>query len=243
MRRYPSRELAYSFGPGPWGPAVKALIWANIGMFLLPVLWRPAIGYLALVPAAVVEEWWIWQIFTYMFLHGGVGHILFNMLALWMFGTELERLWGTRFFVRYYFACGLAAGAATVLVGMTFGGSMYYAPTVGASGAIYGLLLAYGLIYPDRLILFWLFPVPAKYAVMIMGGISFFSAISGTAGGIAHVAHLGGLVAGYLILRGRRLRVAPELKYWYLRWKMNRQRRRFGVYPGQQDDDWNRRIH
>ena len=208
---------------------------------------RAVQGFLGLVPAAVFEEFRIWQPVTYMFLHGTIGHILFNMLALWMFGTELERLWGTRFFLRYYFATGIAAAITTILVSLTpfdVTSRMYYSVTIGASGAIYGLLLAYGLTFPNRPIyIYFLFPIPAKYFVMIMGFIALLSAAGDSGGGIAHITHLGGLVAGYLLLRGRSLSPANEVRYRYLRWKMDRARKKFGVYSGGRRDDWDKRVH
>jgi len=169
------------------------------------------------------------------------------MLALWMFGTELERMWGTRFFLSYYFATGLAAAASSLFVALLpfqLADRMYFAVTIGASGAIYGLLLAYGLYFPRRPILFMLvFPIQAKYFVMIMGAIAFLSSVSDAGGGVAHVAHLGGLVAGYLILKRGRIHPLAEVKYRYLKWKIGRLKRKFDVYSGGRRDDWDRRIH
>ena len=249
MRRYPSRprELSYAFGPGPVSSAIKALIIANIVMYLATAALPGIRTYLGLMPAAVIEQLTIWQPVTYLFIHGNLFHVLFNMLALWMFGTELERMWGTRFFVRYYFATGIAAGASTLVVSLLpfgFAAPLYYSLTIGASGAVYGVLLAFGLAYPDRPIyMYLLFPIPAKYFVMIVGAIAFLSSVGEGGSGIAHITHLGGLVAGYLILRGRRVGPATELKYWYLRWKMNRARKKFGIHSGGRHDDWDRRIH
>jgi len=246
MRRPPSRDLVYAIGPGPLSPAVKALIIGNVAMFLVMPFMPSLARSLTLVPVAVLHGR-IWQVVTYMFLHGSLAHIFFNMLALWMFGTELERLWGTRFFVRYYFATGIVAGLTTIAFSMvptTMAADLYYSGTIGASGAIYGLLLAYGLTFPDRLLmLFLVFPVPAKYAVMIFGGIELFLSASDLGGGVAHVAHLGGLAAGYVILRGRRFRPIEEARYRYLRWKMERARKKFGVYTGGRKDDWDKRVH
>lgn len=235
MRRPPSHDLSYAFGPGPLSPAVKALIIANVTMFVVMPFVPSVAAYLPLVRADVMHGR-VWELVTYMFLHGTVGHIFFNMLALWMFGTELERMWGTPFFVRYYFATGIAAGISTIVFST--------APTIGASGAIYGLLLAYGLTFPNRpLLLFLVFPVPAKYAVMIFGAIELFLSASDMGGSVAHVAHLGGLAAGYLLLRGRRFRPMEEVRYRYLRWKMERARKKFGVYSGGRKDDWDQHIH
>jgi membrane associated rhomboid family serine protease len=239
MRRPPSRDLSYAF-------AIKALIIANVTMFVVMPFMPSVAGSLALVPEQVLHGR-VWQVVTYMFLHGNLAHIFFNMLALWMFGTELERRWGTPFFVRYYFATGIAAALSTIvfsLVPIAMTARLYYTGTIGASGAIYGLLLAYGLTFPDRpLLLFLLFPVPAKYAVMIFGGIELFLSASDIGGGVAHITHLGGLAAGYVLLRGRRFRPLEEARYHYLRWKMERARKKFGVYSGGRKDDWDKHVH
>ena len=256
MRRYRYSYGAsqYSFGPGGITPAIKALIWINIGAFVLTIFYQPLVIYFGLTPAAVFEQVWIWQPFTYLFLHGGFGHILFNMLALWMFGVQLERRWGTRFFLKYYFITGVGAAVSTLIASLLpflGGSSIYYSVTIGASGAVYGVLLAFAMYYPDVPILFFLlFPIPARYFVMIIGGIAFLMSVSATGGGIAHIAHLGGLLFGYLYLtRGAgglgwgRVGLKAELKYRYLKWKMNRLRRKFEVRSGGRGDDWNRRIH
>lgn len=251
MRRYPSASTyAYSFGPGPLTPAVKALIIANVAVFLVDWLAARSIGFqlfsvFGLRPVAVIQGFQIWQLVTYLFLHGGLFHILFNMLALWMFGVELERTWGTRAFTKYYFITGIAAGVATLVIALTpLGRDAYVIPTVGASGAIYGLLLAYGLYFPNRPIYMYLvFPIPAKYFVMILGAIAFMAAAEGAGSGVAHWAHVGGLVAGYLYLKRGRLNVMSEIKYRYLKWRINRMRRRFDVYSGGRADDIDRRVH
>ncbi len=241
MRRSSSAYTSsYSFGPGPMSTALKALIWANVVMFVLTTFWPGLQLWLGLAPADVFRHLWIWQPVTYMFLHGGLFHILFNMIALWMFGVELERLWGTRFFLKFYLICGLGAAASTLLISLV-SASVYYSVTIGASGAIYGLLLAYGLYFPDRpIFLYFVFPIPAKYFVMILGGIEFFASVSDSTSGIAHAAHLGGLVVGYLYLKGLRTNLGGEIKYRYLKWKYDRQRRKFDVYSGGRSD---RRLH
>ena len=131
-------------------------------------------------PRWVLHDFWIWQLATYMFLHGGIFHILFNMLALWMFGAELERVWGTRYFLKFYFVTGIGAGVLTVLFSLlpfAFAQQVQQSNIIGASGAIYGLLLAYALYFPDRPILLVIFPVPAKIAVAILGAIAFYSSL------------------------------------------------------------------
>ena len=241
MARYPS-DVTYSFGPGGISPAVKVLIITNVVLFAMNFIVGEAMTLsLALTPQAVVEKLSVWQLFTYMFLHstGGFGHILFNMLALWMIGTDLERTWGTRFFVKYYFITGVGAGVTSLLMSL-FSDVVYYSPTVGASGAIYGLLLAFAMYFPHRTLILFIFPVPARIAVTILGAIAFLSSMGGPGGGVAHSAHLGGLVVGYLYLKGLRARPMDELKYRYLKWKMGRARSKFGVYSGgrSSDDDW-----
>ena len=247
--RFPSSSsFAYSFGPGPLTPAIKILIAANVGAFLVSLI-VPAIKLrLGLHPADIVEHLAIWQPVTYMFLHDGIFHILFNMLALWMFGVELERMWGSRFFVKFYFVAGVGAALTTLLLSFTpfaFANQLYYSLTIGASGAVYGILLAYARYFPHRpILLYFVFPSPAKYFVMIIGAISLLSAMSGPGGGIAHATHLGGLLAGYLYLKsGVRTHLIAEIKYRYLKWRINRMRRRFDVYSGGRADDVDRRVH
>lgn len=242
MPRYPSSNVTYAIGPGGISPAVKLLLIINVVLFFMNMIVGDAMTLrLGLSPQAVFEQMALWQPVTYMFLHstGGIGHILFNMLALWMFGTDLERTWGTRFFTKYYFITGIGAAATTMAVGW-FSDSVYYSITVGASGAIYGLLVAYAIYFPHRTIYYIIFPIPARVFVIIAGAIAFLSSMGGPGGGVAHAAHLGGLVVGYLYLKGLRLRPLDELKYRYLRWKMGRARGRFDVYSGGRspDDDW-----
>ena len=244
MRRYPSSYASsFSFGPGPISTALKALIAANVAMFLAaeftPLNLNPILG---LVPKLALRQLWLWQPITYMFMHAGVVHLVINMLTLWMFGGELERTWGTRYFLKYYFVTGVGAGALTVLISLLpfeFTQQIYSSATVGASGAIFGLLLAYGLYFPDRPIyLYFVFPIPAKYFVLIIGAISFFAG-----GGVAHATHLGGVLVGYVYLKSARIHPLSEMKYRYLKWKINRVRKKFDVYSGGRADDWDRRVH
>jgi membrane associated rhomboid family serine protease len=228
----------YSFGPGRWTPAVKALIIANVVTFVVTSFAEPLVDVFGLRPAALFGRLAVWQPVTYMFVHAGAGHVLFNMLMLWMFGVELERIWGTVYFTKFYLVSGLGAGFTQVLLGILpfeFANQFYLPVTVGASGAIYGLLLAYALYFPHRpILMFFVFPVQAKYFVMILGGLALLFSLQG-ASGVAHTAHLGGLVAGYLYLKGMKgTRVHPlaELRYRWLRWRIDRARRRFDVYTG-----------
>ena len=248
--RYPAPSgLSYSFGPGGITPAIKALILANVVMFVAGWFTGAIQDWLGMQPSAVVGDGQLWRLLTYMFLHSrqSFAHILFNMLSLWMFGVELERTWGTKFFLKYYFVCGVGAALTTLL--LSFFPIPVFEPlwtslTVGASGAIYGVLLAYGLYFPHRPIyMYFLFPVSAKYFVMIMGGISLLSALSSSGGGIAHTTHLGGLVAGYLYLKGTGVNLLSEIQYRFLKWRINRMRRKFDVYSGGRADDVDRRVH
>jgi membrane associated rhomboid family serine protease len=243
MTRYARpNSLTYSFGPGPITPAVKWIIWANVAAFVATVIHHDLIYVFGVVPADVIERYRIWQPITYMFIHAGPTHILFNMLGVWMFGVELERLWGTNFFLRYYAVTGIGAAITTIVVALlpfAITARTYDTVTVGASGALFGILLAFAMYYPERPILMALiFPIPAKYFVIIIGALSYFS----SPGGVAHAAHLGGLIFGYLYLRGGRGGLTAEMKYRYLKWKMNRLRRKFDVYSGGRSD-WDRNVH
>jgi membrane associated rhomboid family serine protease len=249
MPRYPSRyssSSSFSFGPGPVSTALKALIGANVAVFFAQTFLPLLTDVFGLRPGFVVHGW-LWQLGTYMFLHGGIGHIFFNMLALWMFGAELERLWGTPYFLRFYFITGIGAGLLTVLFSLLpFDASqqIYQSNVIGASGAIYGLLLAYGLYFPDRPIyIYMVFPIPAKYLVIVVGAIAFYSTVSGSGGGVANATHLGGLLVAYFLIKGTRVHPLAEVKYRYMKWKINRARKKFDVYSGGRANDWDRRVH
>jgi membrane associated rhomboid family serine protease len=246
MRRTASPYASsFSFGPGPLSSAMKGLIGANVLIFFAQTF-KPVLTLaFGLEPFAVVERFWIWQLGTYMFLHGGVFHILFNMLALWMFGTELERIWGTRYFLKFYFVTGIGAGVLTVLFSTLpfgFAQQIQHSVVIGASGAVYGLLLAYALYFPDRPILMIVFWVPAKVCVAILGGIALVTSLSET-GGVANATHLGGLLVAYLFLKRPKMHPMAEVKYRYLKWKINRVRKKFDVYSGGRSKDYDRHVH
>jgi membrane associated rhomboid family serine protease len=244
-RNSPLYTSSFSFGPGGISTALKALIAANVVMFLITTFVPQVQLLLGLRPAAVLGGLQVWQLVTYMFLHGGIFHILFNMLALWMFGTELERIWGTRYFLKYYFVTGVGAGALTVLFSLLpfdFARTVHDSLIIGASGAIYALLLAYALYFPDRPILMIVFWVPAKVCVAILAAIALVTSLS-EVGGVANATHLGGMIIGYLFLKGARVHPLSELKYRYLKWKINRVRKKFDVYSGGRADDWDRHVH
>jgi membrane associated rhomboid family serine protease len=245
MSRYaPSHSISYSFGPGPISFAVKWIIIINVVVFIATSFVRGAFDLFGLTPGLVIERGWLWQLVTYMFLHGGALHLLFNMLGIWMFGVELERRWGTRFFVQYYAVSGIGGGITFLLVSLlplAATAPAYYTPAVGASGALFGLLLAYAIYWPERPILLLLVFVPAKVFVMIYGGLALLNTFQPSRG-VADAAHLGGLIFGYLYLQGGRGGLTAEIKYRYLKWKMNRLRRKFDVYSGGRSD-WDGKIH
>jgi len=177
--------------------ATLTLIILNVGLFLINILFPRTTAYLALTPYLVVREKAVWQVLTYMFVHGGTWHILFNMLALFIFGTPLERRLGSSEFLLYYFITGVGAGLATLVVNWYTG--LAVVPVVGASGAIYGLLLAYATLYPDtRLFIFGILPLRAPIAVLLFAGLALFFQLTGARSGVAHLTHLAGLVFGYL---------------------------------------------
>ena len=245
--RFPSTSgMSYSFGPGPLTPAIKAIVIANVVGFVLALAVPSITLGLGLRPADIVTKLHVWQPVTYMFLHGGIFHILFNMLALWMFGTELERIWGTRYFLKFYFVTGIGAGVLTVLFSFLpfqFAQDIHYSKIIGASGAIYGMLLAYAMYFPDRPILLIVFWVPAKLCVAILGAIALVTSLS-EPGGVANATHLGGLLVGFLMLKSGRMHPISELKYRYLKWKINRVRKKFDVYSGGRNQkDWDRHVH
>lgn len=189
-------------------PVIKWLLISNVAIWLaFDLLLRPftiggvpifdvLAGYLALWPLGT--HFYPWQLVTYMFMHGGFWHIFFNMLALWMFGTELEHLWGSKQFAIYYLLCGVGGGLTHLLVAPLLGQA---APTVGASGAVFGVLIAFGMLFPDRPIyLYLLLPIKAKYFVLMYIGLELYTGVMGTADGIAHFAHLGGAAVGFAYL-------------------------------------------
>ena len=240
-----SYTRSYSLSGG-LPPGIRALLISNVAVFLLQFFTRGTpigrlLSFFALVPSDVFPSFFLWQLATYMFLHGGIWHILWNMLALWMFGCELERLWGTRRFLRFYFVCGIGAGVC-VVVG-NYLARTPHVPTVGASGAIYGVLLASAVLWPDRLILFsFLIPIKMKYFVMIIGAIAFLNSFDANSG-VSNVAHLGGMLFGYVFLKmprgitNRSFDPMGWLRASYRSWKLARAKRKFQVYLRKQRSD------
>ena len=207
-----------SIGTPPLTPVVKWLLIINVAVwFIFQVILEgflrvPLTSLFAMFPGKVLFDFQIWQLFTYMFMHSlQVTHILFNMLMLWFFGAELEQRWGGKFFLTYYMVCGFGAAILycagmwtyTLITGSQTG---LIIPVVGASGAVFGLLLAQGLLFGERVVYFFMiFPMKTKFFVMLMGLIELASLMtSSVAGGeVAYLAHLGGLVAGYICLKFR----------------------------------------
>jgi len=216
---------------------VKRLIVVTSAVFVvtylpLQVSASPSLAYpfiwFALRPHDVLFKLRIWQLATYLFLHGGFFHIIFNMFALWMFGSDLERMWGSKKFLYFYFFAGVGAGLTDVVLNAIIQPGVQTA-TIGASGAIYGLLLAYGMTFPDRPIyLYLIIPIKAKWFVMIMGGIELISSFGTPGSGVDHIAHLGGMLFGFIYLRGLGLPYQLELRYH--EWRRARLRRKFEVY-------------
>jgi membrane associated rhomboid family serine protease len=198
------KNATHVFFGGPVTRTVKLLITINVAVFIIQTL-SHLMGsnaieiYFGLIPASVTHDLRIWQFVTYMFLHGGIFHIFFNMLTLFMFGNDLERYWGTSRFLNYYLVTGIGAGVCSWLVAMNS-----IAIVIGASGAIYGLLLAYGMLYPNRIVyLNFLLPVKVKWLVIIMGAVAFFYSVTGGEPGVANIAHLGGMLVGLVLLKGK----------------------------------------
>ncbi len=212
---------------GNW---VMKLIFANVVVFLLQSIFSTSlvrfeiplgsrllvdqmqsmIYYFGLTPVLVVTKYYIWQLFTYMFLHGDFFHIFLNMYALLLFGIPVEQLWGTKKFMFYYFFTGIGAGIVIFIINMASSGAGAFIPTIGASGAVFGLLLAFGVLFPDvELLVFFFIPMKAKYLVVLYGGIELVSLMSsGANSNVSHIGHLGGLLFGgifFLVTKRRGL--------------------------------------
>lgn len=180
-------------------PITQALIIINVVVFMAQLTLGDGFsGLLALWPLAA--GFMPWQILTYGFAHGGLAHLAFNMFGLSMFGSEIERIWGSKRYLIYFLVCVVTAGLAQLLVSALRGS---IAPTIGASGGVFGVLLAFGLMFPRRMIvpLFPPIPMRALTFVWIYGGLELLLGVTGTADGVAHFAHLGGMLGGYLLIR------------------------------------------
>lgn len=244
-------------------PAIKLLLIANVAVFVvhhLFVAWLfQAPGVIAfmrwfgLVPSEAIGGLRVWQPFTYLFLHGDLWHLLINLFVLWMFGSDLERMWGPRRFLKYFLMTGIGAGLLNIAVkyavalfssspAATFGLSI---PTIGASGAVYGVLLAAAMFFPERQVFLFPFPImiPMRIYVIIIGAIAFYSSLRAPGDGISHVTHLGGMVVGYFYIRRGSFFFGVRNRYHD--WRRRRLRRKFEVYlrrkqgaPPPRPDDW-----
>jgi len=187
------------------GKVVQVLAFKRYGLFT---------AIFSLFPALIKSNGWVWQMFTYMFLHGNFLHLFFNMYALYIFGKPVEERWGVKEFLFFYMFTGVGAGIITFLWNVV---KNPFIPTIGASGAIFGVILAFGLEFPEAvLLLFFVIPVKAKYAAVIFGGIELLMIITGSMKGIGHFTHLAGLLFGYI--------------YYVIRIKNRYRRRSFGVF-------------
>jgi membrane associated rhomboid family serine protease len=214
-------------------PVISFLLISNAVVFVLQmVAFEPLMVHFALWPVGTpdviqqngelvwVPPFQIWQLVSYGFLHGGLLHLSLNLFAMWMLGVQLENAWGSRLFAIYYLVCVLGAGLIQLVVASygVLNAEIY--PTIGASGGVFGILLAFGMMFPNQRLIFLLLPVPirAKYFVIGYGAFELFAGISGTTAGIAHFAHLGGMLVGFLLIqywRGR-LPIRPRRRvFWW----------------------------
>ena len=196
-------EVAYK--PQLFTDAIKILVSVNFGIYILQsVSGKEDVFFrlFGLVPSTFISDLMLWQPFTYLFFHApfyssvGISHVLLNMLGLWVFGRELEQAWGKTKFLRYYFTTGIGSGLITYFFQISSDN-----PVIGASGAVYGILLAYGISYPNRMLYIWgLIPVRSMWLVIVMGSIAFFGLL-GNADGISHVTHISGMLIGYVLIK------------------------------------------
>ncbi len=238
------RRPYMSFFP-PLTPALKLIVIVTSAAFVATYIpywllhWEAPFVWLGLTPYLVMHKGFLWQPVTYLFLHGNIMHILFNLFALWMFGSDLERTWGSRQFLFYFFLCGVGAAIFDVLMQPSA-----RVPTIGNSGAVYGILIAFALLFPDRPIFLWfVIPVKAKWFVLGMAIIEFVMSLSAPGTGISHIAHVGGMLVGLVYLRGGRFWSRWQLGYH--EWRRARLRKKFEIYmrKREQKDDAGRWIN
>jgi membrane associated rhomboid family serine protease len=238
----PFRSSSFGSSSGFLTLGVKWLLIANTAIFLIQFALFHGLGvglnFLKLTPEQTVHGF-LWQPLTYMFLHSAtdVSHVLWNMVSLFLMGPMLEGSWGRTTFLKYYVYSGVGAGVCVVIASYVMGGRDL--PTVGASGALFGLLIAYGVLYPDVL---FFGVIKAKWFALIWGAVQFLNLIAARSSGVSFIAHLGGMLAGYLLIRfgflGRRR--GPEIdpfamaNNWYREWKLARAKRKFEVYMRKQ---------
>jgi membrane associated rhomboid family serine protease len=204
------------------GSMVTKIVLANVIVYFLQQIFSAQFTqFFALTPRMLVEQYYVWQVFTYMFLHFNLWHLLFNMFIVWMFGSSLESIWGKKRFLEYYVACGIGGAVFSIFFA-------YNHLTLGASAAGFGLLLAYAMLFPDNFIYIWfLFPVKAKHLVLFIAVLQLLQGISGPTG-IAYFAHLGGMAAGLFFFR-------KEMSYWRL---FSRSKRAWRSYSSNRESEW-----
>ena len=221
------------FGPPVTPPVIKQLIIANVIVFFAQALQPQLFSVMTASPSDFWQRGFVWQPFTYMWMHGGLGHILANMFSLWMFGSQVALVWGPQRFLRFYLLCGVGSGLlivsypwVPVLLGATNAATLFY-PTLGASGAIFGVLLAYSLTWPDRTIML-IFPPVAFRAIWLIP-LLFFMEIYFGPPNVSHIGHLGGVLIGWLLLRGqgdaRGLLSLDQIRWRFKRWQMRKRLR------------------
>jgi membrane associated rhomboid family serine protease len=203
-------------------PVIKNLLIINVAVFFLQMiannllvggkpLWYILNHWFALNPVGDAYNFQIWQLVTYQFMHGSFSHILFNMFALWMFGMEVENIWGSKKFLVYYLFCGITAGLAQLFIAPLFS---VPAVTIGASGAVFGVMIAFAMLFPDRYIyLYFLIPIKAKYLIGFLFILEIFW-IGDAGSNVAHLAHLGGALAGFLFIMFDKNIDVPLKRMW-----------------------------
>jgi len=197
--QFQSEQGNLSFKPRYFTESIRVLISINVLLFLFRYISIETFDIAQIFGLSSNDVWpMIWQPLTYMFIHGDFFHLFMNMFVLWMFGTEMESIWGSRGFLKYYFTTGIGSGIIWFLLNI----SNPFSVLIGASGAIYGVLLAYGLMFPNRKILiYFLFPIKVKYFVLLLGVIAFISSIGDTGSNISHLTHLSGMLIGFIYLK------------------------------------------
>lgn len=241
MVRY--RDYEISFFP-PLTRVVKALLIITGACFVLTYFplkiahWALPYELFGLTPYAVTHHLFVWQPFTYLFLHAGFFHIIFNLYVLWVFGPDVEHAWGGKQFLFYYFLTGAGAGFVDVLIGP---GSMVM--TIGCSGALFGVMLAYAVLFPNRIIYYLIIPMKAKWFVAIIAVIELVDLMGSPNSGVSYIAHVSGLLIGYIYLRG--LGLPFGLRRQYDDWRRARLRKQFEIYMRDQrkKDDRDRWIN
>jgi len=195
--QFQSQQTQFTWNPRSFTGAIKVLIIINLAMYFLQTIFV-RIDLIPIFGLSTSTVWpLVWQPVTYMFMHGGFWHVAINMFVLWMFGGELESIWGRNDFLKYYFVTGVGAGLIWVIFNIGGSGAIL----IGASGAVYGILMAYGLIFPNRTVyLYFLVPIKVKWFVIFIGAMAFFSSM-GAGSSISHLTHLSGMLIGYIYLR------------------------------------------